>query len=196
VRRNGFCSWSGLEYLQRSPASRWEKTKREPSARGYKPEAIVRVNYSLILSSERTSHNKKPQIVKQETKIWSWARHQDRLADWLLVVLTSTSCSLTKPNLRSKYNGMVRVRIWSRKRSLVFQLSARRKEFHEYNFAWKSNWAWWINGVAPRVVGPCIFILFLSWHTWGVEFMCHDVCILNFLQPRMICRSIWHIQML
>jgi hypothetical protein len=37
------------------------------------PEAIVRLNYRPILSSERASHVKKPAIVRQKTKIWSWA---------------------------------------------------------------------------------------------------------------------------
>jgi hypothetical protein len=36
-------------------------------------EAIVQVNYRPVLSSERVPHIKKPAIVRQKTKIWSWA---------------------------------------------------------------------------------------------------------------------------
>jgi hypothetical protein len=37
------------------------------------PEAIIQVNYRPILSPERVTHIKKPAIVRQKTKIWSWA---------------------------------------------------------------------------------------------------------------------------
>jgi hypothetical protein len=37
------------------------------------PKAIVRVNYRPILSSKRVPHIKKPSIVRQKTKLWSWA---------------------------------------------------------------------------------------------------------------------------
>jgi hypothetical protein len=41
------------------------------------PEVIVQVNYKPILSSERAPHIKKLAIVRQETKIWSWAPDGD-----------------------------------------------------------------------------------------------------------------------
>jgi hypothetical protein len=49
-------------------------------------EAIVRVNYRSILSSERAPHTKKPAIANTEEKksgheFQMGARHQDRLAD-------------------------------------------------------------------------------------------------------------------
>jgi hypothetical protein len=37
------------------------------------PEANVQVNYRPILSSERVPHTKKPEIIRQKTKIWAWA---------------------------------------------------------------------------------------------------------------------------
>jgi hypothetical protein len=43
------------------------------SSTGLGPEAIVQVNYGPILSSERVPHLKKLAIVRQKTKIWSWA---------------------------------------------------------------------------------------------------------------------------
>jgi hypothetical protein len=39
------------------------------------------VNYRPVLSSERAPHIKKPEIVRQVTKIWSWARHRYGLSD-------------------------------------------------------------------------------------------------------------------
>jgi hypothetical protein len=36
------------------------------------PEAIVRVNYRPVLSSERVPNIKKSATVRQKTKIWSW----------------------------------------------------------------------------------------------------------------------------
>jgi hypothetical protein len=36
-------------------------------------EVIIRVKYRTVLSSERAPHIKKPVVVGQKTKIWSWA---------------------------------------------------------------------------------------------------------------------------
>jgi hypothetical protein len=65
------------------------------------PEAIVPVNYRLVLSSERAPHIKKPAIVRQKTKIWLWTpdgsptpRHTGRLT--VGHKLTSTSISTSK----------------------------------------------------------------------------------------------------
>jgi hypothetical protein len=55
------------------------------------PEAIVRVNYKPILSSERTPIARNPQLSNRKQKsghgLQMGARYQDRLADWLSVVI-------------------------------------------------------------------------------------------------------------
>jgi hypothetical protein len=72
-------------------------------------EAIVQVNCRPILSSERVPHIKKPAIVGQKTKIWSWApdgsptpRQTRRLT--VGRKLTSTSTSAFKGLLTLTYN--------------------------------------------------------------------------------------------
>jgi hypothetical protein len=100
----------GLLYLHYSPASSKRRQKRNPVVSnetvkyGHEfcrtlarewllwqgPEAIVRINYSPILSSERAPHIKKPAIVRQKTKsghgLQLGARHRDWLAGWTSVV--------------------------------------------------------------------------------------------------------------
>jgi hypothetical protein len=53
------------------------------------PEAIERVNYRPILSSMRSPHIKKPAVFRQEKNccgLQMGAWHQNRLADWPVVV--------------------------------------------------------------------------------------------------------------
>jgi hypothetical protein len=64
------------------------------------PEAIVRVNYIPILSSERAPHIKEPAIDRYGEKIWTWApdgsaiqRQTGRLAEGRNLISTSTSTS-------------------------------------------------------------------------------------------------------
>jgi hypothetical protein len=60
------------------------------------PEAIVRVNYRPALSSGRALHSKKPAIVKEKKKIWSWAPDgspKPRQTGRLIVGYNSTSTS-------------------------------------------------------------------------------------------------------
>jgi hypothetical protein len=69
---------------------------------------IVQINYTPVLSSGKAPHSKKPAIVKQKTKIWSWApdgsptpRQTGRLT--VGRKLTSTSTSKLEDILRLYY---------------------------------------------------------------------------------------------
>jgi hypothetical protein len=79
------CSWEGNKYrnlaLQVGGVSN-EKVKYSRAFCGTStqelmlwkcPEEIVQVNYRPILSSEWVPDIKKPALVREKTKIWSWA---------------------------------------------------------------------------------------------------------------------------
>jgi hypothetical protein len=74
----------------------WTSTRERLFWQG--PEAIVQVNYRPVFSSEKVPHIKKPAIVRQKTKIWSWApdgfptpRQTGRLTVGRKLTSTSTS---------------------------------------------------------------------------------------------------------